>query len=133
MPKLTEVAREAALCVWEDKKTEVAAAVKTVVYHSRLYLDQVAPALRDRLLGARKGAPVGPLPWGEEFALFLIRDKILPSLDDSGIWRQQRATSCAAHRQTEVRARAALFAGIQAERLVCSSDTVEGPGRPLAV
>lgn len=79
-----DMAREAVLCIRDDGMPldEVAENAKTSVQTGRLYLDQIDPELWSPFLAAQKGELVGPIRWDDEFALFLIRDKILPSVDD---------------------------------------------------
>jgi hypothetical protein len=78
------MAREALLCIRDDGMSfnEVAENAKTAVQTGLLYLDEIDPDLWNVFLAAQKGGLVGPLKWHDEFALFLIRDKILPSIDD---------------------------------------------------
>jgi len=77
-------AREAALCVREDGMSleEVAANARAEVEAVRLLLSEVEPELRHALLGARSGDLVGPLRSGDLWALFAVREKSLPALDD---------------------------------------------------
>ena len=86
------MAREAALCVRDDGMGlgEVAANAKMVVYNAPLYLEAIEPSLRDRFLSAGKGALVGPLAWDKGFALFVVEDKILPTLEDPAIKRRAK-------------------------------------------
>ena len=85
------IAREAVLCVREDGRelSEVAAEAKAVARQVRFYLDELEPAWRAYFLSAQKGELVGPLSMGEEFALFVVLDKIWPSVADPEI--RQRA------------------------------------------
>lgn len=82
-----QMAREAALCVREDGKelAEVAAEAKTEVQEACFFLDQAVPEWRDHFLGAQKGELVGPLKSEEGFALFLVRDKIMASMEDPDV------------------------------------------------
>lgn len=77
-------AREAALCVREDgmSLTEVAEGARAEVQEVQLLLSEVEPDLRHALLGAQSGDLVGPLRSGDEWALFDVREKSLPALDD---------------------------------------------------
>ena len=86
-----QVAREAALCVRDDgaQLDEVAANANVALQNAAIYLDEIEPTLRDRFLGAEKGALIGPLNWENAFGLFLIEDKIIPALEDPEI--KQRA------------------------------------------
>jgi hypothetical protein len=86
-----QMAREAALCVRDDGRQldEVAANANVALQNAAIYLDAVEPTLRDRFLGAEKGALIGPLNWANAFGLFLVEDKIIPAVEDPEI--KQRA------------------------------------------
>ena len=86
-----QMAREAALCVRDDGMAlgEVAANAKLDLHNAPLYLEAIDPSLRDCFLSAGKGALLGPLEWDKDFALFVVEDKILPTLEDPAI--RQRA------------------------------------------
>jgi hypothetical protein len=77
-------AREAAMCVREDGMSleEAAEGARTEVDEVRLLLSDVDAQLRHALLPARAGDLVGPLQAGEGWALFAVREKSLPALDD---------------------------------------------------
>lgn len=85
-----EMAREAALAVREDGLglDEVAEQAKTEVQAGRWYLDELPAEHRDRFVAARKGELVGPLPWGEGYALILVVDKVVPSAEDADTRRR---------------------------------------------
>jgi len=82
-----EMAREALLCIRDDGMSleEVAENAKVSVQGGLFYLDEIDSELWNPFLAAQKGELVGPVEWEDEFALFLIRDKILPSLDDPDV------------------------------------------------
>lgn len=86
-----DVAREALFCMREDGMTpdEVAKNAKTEVQTDVFYLDQIDAELWNPLLAAKKGDVVGPLRWKDQWALLLLRDKILPSIDSAQV--RQRA------------------------------------------
>lgn len=89
-----EAAREAALCVREDGRTldEVARVANREVRREEVYIEETEPHSRDLFLGARKGDLLGPVNSGEEFRLYLVLGKVLPSEGDEGIVSRARAT-----------------------------------------
>jgi hypothetical protein len=82
-------AREALLCVSEDRipLERVAAEARAEVRHTRAFLQDIEPALRDRLLGAAPGEVLGPLPSGPDWSLVQVLGKTLPTVDDADVWR----------------------------------------------
>ena len=76
-----EKAREAALCIREDGSAldDVASGAGAGVETQTVFLEEIEPQLHDHFLGARKGDLVGPLKQGEEFSLYLVMEKVLPS------------------------------------------------------
>ncbi len=74
------LAREAVLCVREDGLgvDEVAESAHAEVQEMRVYLGELDPDLRPRLLAALPQELIGPAPFEEQYALFLILDKVLP-------------------------------------------------------
>ncbi len=80
-----EQAREAALCVREDGTSldDVAAGAGMRVETERISLADIEPELHDGFLAAKEGDLVGPLKRGEEFFLYLVVDKVLPSVDEA--------------------------------------------------
>jgi hypothetical protein len=82
-----EGAKEAALCVREDGMDldEVARNAGVSVEVSSEFLEEYQPSLRDSLLAARPGDLLGPIAAGDGFLLLLVRDKILPSLEDPAV------------------------------------------------
>jgi len=85
-----ESAREAALCVREDGMDldEVAGSAGASVEVVSDFLENWEPALRDSLLAAGAGALLGPIASGDGFLLVLVREKVLPSLEDSAVRRR---------------------------------------------
>lgn len=81
------MAREAALCMKEDHLSleEVAADAGQVVHEVAATIDELAPEHRDRFLAARPRDVVGPLPVDTAFELCLVKEKILPSIEDDDI------------------------------------------------
>jgi hypothetical protein len=82
-----ESAREAALCVREDGMDldEVAGSAGASVEAVSDFLEDWEPALRDSLLAAGAGALLGPIASGDGFLLVLVREKVLPSLEDPAV------------------------------------------------
>ena len=82
-----QMAREAALCVQQDGEPldDVAGRAGTEVQQERFYLEHTDPALRPHFQGAKQGELLGPLAWNGQQSLFLILDKIMPSIDDPEI------------------------------------------------
>jgi hypothetical protein len=86
------MAREAALCARDDgiSLDEIAANANIALHEAAMYLDEIEPSRRSRFLAAEKGALLGPLDWDNNaVGVFLIADKILPTLEDPRI--KQRA------------------------------------------
>ncbi len=94
-------AREAVLCVREDRQTlaDVAQLAGTNLREARFYLEEVDPAQRDLFLGARPGDLIGPLPSDGVFALFRVIAKVLPSPDAAGV--KERAERSVVDRAVE--------------------------------
>jgi hypothetical protein len=74
------LAREAVLCVREDglRVDEVAESAHAPVQEMRFYLGELDPELQPRLLAAAPRELVGPVPFENRHALFLVLDKELP-------------------------------------------------------
>lgn len=84
------MAAEAALLLREDGMgfTGVYAAAAVEPRVARFCLEDVPAATRDEFLAARAGDLVGPTRLGDEYALYLIREKILPSARDPEVRRR---------------------------------------------
>ena len=82
-----QAAREAALCVREDGEglDRVAEDANSEVRRQQVYIEATEPDFRHHFLGAQKGELIGPLGRGEEFVLYLVREKVLPSANDPRI------------------------------------------------
>jgi len=82
-----EMAREAALCVREDGKSlnEVAADARRELRRSAMYIEEAEGTVRDGFLAAQKGELLGPFENGEEFVLYQVLDKTLPSASDPAL------------------------------------------------
>jgi hypothetical protein len=84
-----DMAAEAALLLREDGEgfTGVYRAAHTEPRRSRFYFDHLEPRLRDQFLGAQAGDLVGPMRAGDEFVVYLIERKVLPTASDPEIRR----------------------------------------------
>jgi hypothetical protein len=89
-----EAAREAALCVRTDGRTldEVAGDANREIRREGIYIEQTPPDSRDLFLGARKGELIGPVQSGEEYLLYLVLEKVLPSESDESVALRARET-----------------------------------------
>ncbi len=92
------VAREAALCVRMDGRPleDVAIEAGASIERRRVELRHVDEPLRSKLLGARVGQLLGPLPYGPDHLLVEVLEKHPPSFDDPEL--AQRARECALER-----------------------------------
>ena len=86
--------REAALAVSEDGLTldEVAVSARSVVEEGSSFLDDLEASVRDRLVGARPGQLVGPVPQDGDWLLYVVRDRVAPSLEDPEVAQRARAS-----------------------------------------
>jgi hypothetical protein len=77
------LAREAALCVREDGEElkVVAARARTAMQQEQLDLGQLDPSAQAAFLGARKGDLFGPICVGQEFRLYHVLHKQIPSVN----------------------------------------------------
>ena len=57
---------------------EVAESAHAMVHEMRFYLGELDPELQPRLLAAAPQELIGPAPFEERHALFLVLDKLLP-------------------------------------------------------
>ncbi len=82
-----QAAREIVLSVREDARSldEVAADARVEVQDTRAYLNALPAVLRDPLLTAGRGDVLGPVPLDGGFAVFVIDDKVAPSIDDPAL------------------------------------------------
>jgi hypothetical protein len=85
-----EMASEAAAMLREDGEefTSVYVAAHAQPREEVFFLDQLDPAIRDHFLSARAGDLVGPVRVNGEYALYLVREKILPSTHDPEVRRR---------------------------------------------
>jgi hypothetical protein len=87
-----EAAREAALTVREDGLpiSEAARLAGGSLVRTDDVLEDVEPALRDRLVGAQPGELIGPLPNERGFVLVSVLDRVVPSIADPSIRERAR-------------------------------------------
>ncbi|MFG2638921.1 hypothetical protein ACGFX8_35245 [Streptomyces sp. NPDC048362] len=92
------VVREVALCVRTDGRPidDVAIEAGASIERRRFEIQHVDEPLRSKLLGARVGELLGPLPHGADQVLVEVIDKHPPSFDDPQLARRARA--CALER-----------------------------------
>lgn len=100
-------AREASLCLREDREPleAVAGNAHVPIRQARLYLDEIDPGARPDLLSARPGDLVGPVSVGDEFHLFLLEAKTMPSEEDPEVRRRAEETLLSRVVEQEVAAR----------------------------
>jgi len=85
-----DMAAEAALLLREDGEgfTGVYSVAHAVPQVLRFYVDRLAGPLRDQFLAARTGDLVGPALVNDEYVLYLIQDKVLPTVRDPEVRRR---------------------------------------------
>jgi hypothetical protein len=86
-------ANEAAMCVRDDGLAldEVARDAKRPLGHAVMYLDEVEASLKQHLLGAQKSSLVGPVKSGDEYALYWLIEKQMPTEQDPQIIERAEA------------------------------------------
>jgi hypothetical protein len=84
-----DMAAEAAFLLREDGEgfTGVYRAAHAEPRRAQFLIDHLEPDMRDPFLAARAGDLVGPMRTGDEFVLYLIERKVLPSARDPEIRR----------------------------------------------
>lgn len=85
-----DIAREAALCVRDDRRplADVAAECGTEARPLTLYLGEIEPHVSALLIGAGEGDLVGPLAWKNGFALLLVEAKVAATASDPEVRRK---------------------------------------------
>ena len=80
-------AAEAALLLREDGEgfTSVYQVAHTAPRGATFYLDEIDASMKDHFLGARRGDLIGPVHIDDEYLLYQIEDKVLPSLRDDDV------------------------------------------------
>jgi hypothetical protein len=84
-----EMAAEAALLLREDGEgfTGVYVASHTEPKSARFFFEHIEPTMRDQFLGVQAGDLIGPMRAGDEYVLYLIEQKVLPTSRDPEIRR----------------------------------------------
>ncbi|HYK40968.1 MAG TPA: hypothetical protein VE007_01180 [Thermoanaerobaculia bacterium] len=92
-----EAAREAALCVRVDGRalTDVARDADREMRREDVYVEDTPPDSRALFLAAGNGELIGPVRKGEEFLLYLVLRKVVPSESDENVVSRARATALA--------------------------------------
>jgi hypothetical protein len=85
-----DMAAEAALLLREDGEgfTGVYSVAHAIPQVLRFYVDHLDGPLRDQFLAARTGDLVGPALVNNEYVLYLIQDKVLPTVRDPEVRRR---------------------------------------------
>jgi hypothetical protein len=85
-----DMAAEAALLLREDGEgfTGVYSVAHAIPQVLRFYVDHLEGPLRDQFLAARTGDLVGPALVDNEYVLYLIQDKVLPTVRDPEVRRR---------------------------------------------
>ncbi|MEP6731098.1 MAG: hypothetical protein ABJE10_10695 [bacterium] len=85
-----DMAAEAALLLREDGEgfTGVYAVAHAEPRVAHFFLDHIAGPARNEFLAAKTGDLVGPVRVGDEYALYLIQEKVLPSPRDPEVRRR---------------------------------------------
>ena len=84
---------------------EVAGEAGAEVEGRRFYLEEIDSSLWTPFLASQQGDLVGPVPWNDQFALFAIRNKSLPSVADSELLSHAEAALLRARIEQEVNKR----------------------------
>jgi hypothetical protein len=89
-----EQVREAAWAVSRDGLSlhQVAEAARVVVEERTEFLEDLEGPVRERLVGARPGQLVGPVPQDGDWLLVVVRNREAPSLEDPEVAQRTRAS-----------------------------------------
>ncbi|MEO8334735.1 MAG: hypothetical protein ABI664_07175 [bacterium] len=84
------MAAEAALLLREDGEgfTSVYQVAHTVPRAAQFFLDQIEDSMRDHFLGSRPGDLIGPVHVADEFVLYQVEQKVLPTIRDADVRRR---------------------------------------------
>ncbi len=84
------MAAEAALMLREDGErfTSVYQVAHTEPRAAQFFLDQIEEAMRDHFLGSRPGDLIGPVHVDNEFVLYQVEEKVLPTIRDADVRRR---------------------------------------------
>jgi hypothetical protein len=84
------MAAEAALLLREDGEgfTSVYQVAHTEPRVAQFFLDQIEDSMRDHFLGSRPGDLIGPMHVDDEFVLYQVEEKVLPTIRDADVRRR---------------------------------------------
>lgn len=84
------MAAEAALLLREDGEgfTSVYQVAHAEPRAAQFFLDQVEDSMRDHFLGSRPGDLIGPVHVDDEFVLYQVEEKVLPTIRDKDVRRR---------------------------------------------
>lgn len=84
------MAAEAALLLREDGEgfTSVYQVARTEPRTAQFFLDQIADSMRDHFLGSRPGDLIGPVRIDDEYVLYQVEEKVLPTIRDDDVRRR---------------------------------------------
>ena len=84
------MAAEAALLLREDGEgfTSVFQVAHTVPRAAQFFLDQIEGSMRDHFLGSRPGDLIGPVRLEDEYVLYQVEEKVLPTVRDADVRRR---------------------------------------------
>jgi hypothetical protein len=102
-----EMAAEAALLLREDGEgfTSVYQAAHARPRVTRFFLDEIDESVHDHFMGARPGDLIGPVRIDDEYILYEVEEKVLPTIRDADVRRraEEGVLSSALDRQFERR------------------------------
>jgi hypothetical protein len=84
------MAAEAALLMREDGEgfTGVYQVAHAEPRTAQFFLDQIADSMRDHFLGSRPGDLIGPVHVDDEYVLYQVEEKVLPTIRDADVRRR---------------------------------------------
>ena len=84
------MAAEAALLLREDGEgfTRVYQVAHTEPRAAQFFLDQIDDSMRDHFLGSRPGDLIGPVRIDDEYVLYQVEEKVLPTIRDADVRRR---------------------------------------------
>jgi hypothetical protein len=84
------MAAEAALLLREDGEgfTSVYQVAHAEPRAAQFFLDQIEDSMRDHFLGSRPGDLIGPVHVDDEFILYQVEEKVLPTIRDQDVRRR---------------------------------------------
>jgi hypothetical protein len=84
------MAAEAALMLREDGEgfTSVYQVAHTEPRAAQFFLDQIDDSMRDHFLGSRPGDLIGPVHIDDEYVLYQVEEKVLPTIRDADVRRR---------------------------------------------